>query len=82
MSFDGKYQILQMSSTHFCACSCHFRDREIKKCYLQKLGQDHGMQFSQVHHSMANFKIYKCLPYTFALDLTVCEKLIFVTFDL
>ena len=38
---------------------------EIKQFYildLQKVGQDHGVQFWYLHHSMANVKICKWLP--------------------
>ena len=31
------------------------------------------MQFSQIYHSITNVKIYKCLPHTFDLALTVSE---------
>ena len=37
--------------------------------YLQKVGQGHGVQFSQLQHSMLNAKIDKCLPQIFALVL-------------
>ena len=48
----------------------------VHDCYLSlnKFRQGHGVQFSQWHHSMVKFKIYKCLPaYSFALALTVSE---------
>ena len=32
---------------------------------LQKVGEDHGFQFSQLHYSMANVKISKLLPHIF-----------------
>ena len=50
--------------------------------YLQKVGQGHGVQFSQLHVSMANVKIYKCLPQIFALTLTVSEIYKFKICDL
>ena len=31
------------------------------------------MHICQLHNSMANAKIYKCLPHSFTLDLTVSE---------
>ena len=35
---------------------------------LQKVFQGHGVQFSQLHNSMANYiKIYKCFPHVFVL---------------
>ena len=77
-SFDGKFQNLQISSTHF-ALDLTLSDRAKPKFLmvdLQNLGQCHGVQFSQLHHSMASVKIYKCLPRIFLLVLTVCEKLI------
>ena len=72
---DDKYQNLQTFPTFFALAPI---DSEILiKCqfltYLQKVGQCHGVQFSQLHHSMANVKIYKCLPLIFALALTVSE---------
>ena len=40
------------------------------KCQnLQNVGQGHRVQFSQLHQSMANIKIYKCLPQIFVLAL-------------
>ena len=30
---------------------------------LQNVGQGYGVSFSQLRHSKANVKIYKCLPY-------------------
>ena len=33
---------------------------------LKKVGQGHEVQVSKLHHSMANVKIYKCLPKMFA----------------
>ena len=44
----------------------------IKMC-LPKVGQSHVVQFSQLHHSIANVKIYKCLSHILALALTVSE---------
>ena len=69
--FHGKYQNLQKPPVHFCAISYRFRDIKMYLFNFKKVGQDHGVQFSQLHHSMAKVKIYKCLPYIFALDLTV-----------
>ena len=43
---------------------------KFKVCNFQRVYQGHGVQFSQWHHSMANVKIYKRLPYIFALALT------------
>ena len=37
------------------------------------VGQGHRVQFSQLHHMMANAKIYKCLQHIFELALTVSE---------
>ena len=45
--------------------------------YLQKVGQGHGVQFSQGCHSMVNIKIYKSRPHIFALALTTSEILTF-----
>ena len=80
--FDGKCQNLQMSSTNFCANSHYFRYIKFFIFDLQKVGQDYGVKFLQFHRSMPNVKIYKCLSHIFALGLTVCEKLIFLPFDL
>ena len=30
-------------------------------CYLQKISQGHGVQFSKLRHSMANVKIYNSI---------------------
>ena len=57
-----------MSPTHFCASSYRFIDITI-----QKVGQGHGVQFLQLHHLMANVKIYKYLPEIFGLALTISE---------
>ena len=46
---------------------------------LQKVDQGHGVQFSQIHHSMADINMSSS---RFALALIVCEKLKFLTFDL
>ena len=86
-TFDGICTILQMSPTHsmayvqFCRCLLHifvlssyrFRDIKFLNCGLQKVCQDHRLQFSKLHHSisfdtirchsMANVKIYNCLPH-------------------
>ena len=40
---------------------------------LQKVGQGHGVQLPQIHHSMSNVKIYKCLPHIFVLALTLSD---------
>ena len=40
---------------------------------LQKVGHGHGVQLSQLHHSMANIQICKRLPHIFALALTVSD---------
>ena len=48
---------------------------------LHKVGQCHGVQFSQCH-SMINIKIYKVVPCNFALALAVSEILTFQIFDL
>ena len=65
-----------MSPTNFCATSYHFKYIKIKNIWLQKVGQGHRAQFSQLHHSMANIKIYKYLPQILALALTVSQILI------
>ena len=44
---------------------------------LQKVGQGHGIQFSQLQLSMTNVKIYKCLSQIFAVAPTVYEQLTF-----
>ena len=49
---------------------------EILKLYIfdhQKVGQCHGVQISQLNHSIAIVKICKCLSHIFALALTVSE---------
>ena len=59
-----------MSPTNFCATSYRFRDIQSLHFYLQKVGEGHGVQFSQIHHLMATVKINKCLPHVSALALT------------
>ena len=76
--FNGKCQNLQISHTNLFASSYHFKEF-FWNFLLSKSRSGHGVQFSQLHDSMANVKIYK---YIFALDLTVCENLIFQTFDI
>ena len=63
--FDGKCRNQQMASLHFCVRSYRFRDIKSLNFYLQKVGQGHGAQFSQGHHSVANVKIYKFNFFTF-----------------
>ena len=46
-----------------------------QKIYLQKVGQGHGVQFSQCQRSMTNAKIYKILAHNFAPALTVSDIL-------
>ena len=38
-----------------------------------KVGQGQGVQFSQLYHSLANVKIYKCLPHIFELAFAISE---------
>ena len=40
---------------------------------LKKVGQGHGLQFSQCHHSIAGNKLFKSFPYIFALALSVWD---------
>ena len=54
---DGKCQSLHIAPTHFGSISYRFRDVKMFIFYLQNVGQGHGVQFSQLHHSMANVKI-------------------------
>ena len=72
-SFDGIYHTLQMFLTHF---SIAFTVSEIPKFLIydfQKVGQGHGVQYSLLHHSMANVIIYKCLPHILCLTVTISE---------
>ena len=69
--FDGNCQSPQMFPAHFCNRSYCFRNITFFIFDIQKVGQGHGVQFSQLSYSMANVKIYKCLAYIFALDLTI-----------
>ena len=59
-----------MALTHFCANSYRFRNIIF---YLQKVSQDHGVQFSQLHHSVENVKICKWFSHVTALALTVSD---------
>ena len=61
IKFNGKCQNLQKNPTHFCATSSNFTVIQIKKMLtFKKVGQGHRMQFSQLHHSMANIKYTFC----------------------
>ena len=71
---------LQKSPTYFCTSSYCFRDIIFLILDLEKVGNGHGVQFSQLHHSMTNVKIYKCLQHIFALALTISEIYIFKNF--
>ena len=72
--FDGKYQKrTNVCRTFFTLALTISEIYIILIFYLQKLGHGHRMQFSQLHHSMANVKVYKCLPRIFAQALTVLE---------
>ena len=70
--FDGKCQNLPMSPTHFCAISYVSEKND-----LQKVGQGHGVQFSQLLHLMANIKIYKfhLLYFLFSVRYDLCSEL-------
>ena len=81
--FDGEYQNLQKTPTIFCALALTVSDTKIKNVDLQKTGYAHEEQFSQLHHSMANVKIYSCFPHiVFALALPVNVILTFEIFKL
>ena len=62
--------------------SLHYQspDGVLLNCDLQTVAQDHGVQYSQLHHSMANVKIYKCLPKHFALALIISEIKQFIVY--
>ena len=68
--FDCKYQNIHMSHTQ---SSCRFRDINISNLLPSKVGQGHVVQFPQLHHSMADVKVYKCLQKIFALALNVSK---------
>ena len=77
--FDGKCQNLRLSPLHICANSYRFRYiKNLNFFYLQKVGHSHRVQFSQLHHSMANGKIYKrnFLHFSFSLR---CDLITIVT---
>ena len=59
--------------THFCNSSRRFRDKSIKMCDLEKLGQGYTVQHLQWSHSMANISLYKVTVEHFSLALTVFE---------
>ena len=50
--FDGKFQTLQKTPTHFYASSHCFRDDNIFSFLPSKVDQGHGAQFSRLHHLM------------------------------
>ena len=58
---------------HIFALDLTILEIQFKICYLQKVGQGHEVQFSQLYHLMANVKNYKFLPNIFAQGLTVSE---------
>ena len=62
-----------MSFTQFYASSYHFRLQKLQICYLQKVDHGHRVQFCQLNRLMAKVEIYKCLPQTFVLALTLSE---------
>ena len=74
-TFIGKCQNLQKTATQFVLALNVTEITKFQICYLQKVGQSHGLQFSQLHHLIANDKIYKYLPYIFVLALSVSEIL-------
>ena len=51
--FDGKRTNLQKTPTHFYATTLCFRYIKILFFYIQKVGQGHGVNFSQLYHSMS-----------------------------
>ena len=58
-----RWKILKSTNVShtFCASSYRFRDKKFYfKKDFKKVGQDHVLQSSQLRHSMANVKIYKC----------------------
>ena len=59
------------NNNKLCASSYCFRDTIIKN--TNKFRSQHRVQFTQLRHSMANVKIYKCSPYNFVLALTVSD---------
>ena len=54
---------------------------KIEMFNLHKVGQGHGVQFLQIHHSMANIKMYTCLPQIFTLALNFSELYKFLMFN-
>ena len=62
--FDGKCQNLQRPPTHYCA-SLPFQRYTNFTIFLPKEGQSHGVQFSPLHHLIANVRIYTHLPHIF-----------------
>ena len=78
--FDFKRQNLQMSLTNFCGSS--YRYTFFKIFTAEKVDQGHGVQFSQLPHSMVNIKIYKYLPDIFVLARIVSEIQKYKHFDL
>ena len=63
--FDCQCKKLQMFPNHYCASSYRFRKIKFLILYLQNVGHCHRMQVLQLHHSMANVKIYKSNFFTF-----------------
>ena len=64
---------------HFCRSSNGFKILTFQLFYLQKVGQGHGIQFSQLRYSMANVKIYKRNLFTFFIFAKVRSAVTTVT---
>ena len=71
--FDGKCQNLRMLSENICASSYRFRDITFFNLLPPKGISRSRSAFSQLHHSMANVKIYKSFAHIFAQCLTVSK---------
>ena len=56
----AKCQNFQRSPTHFSASSYCFRDIKISNCWTLESRSRSQNAVLQLHHSMANVKIYKC----------------------
>ena len=70
---------LEMPTTSFCANSFRFINKYFNFVYHQEVGLEHRVQFSQLHHSMTNFNVCKCLLQFFAVQLLTSKNHVKVT---
>ena len=72
-TFNGSCDNLQMYPHIFSALAPIISEIYIFKFLSPKVGQGHDVQLLHSRYSMENVKIYKCLPYIYALALAVSD---------